>query len=88
MAIAKLVVFSGYVQGVGFRFTAKQVAQRYELTGYVRNRDDGKVEMRMQGEPQDIDDCIADLKEAFAIRDVKTEEADFNSSFKDFGIAL
>ncbi|MEN6386809.1 MAG: acylphosphatase [Phycisphaerales bacterium] len=88
MAIAKLAIFSGYVQGVGFRFTAKQIAHRYELTGYVRNRDDGKVEMRLQGEPQDIEDCIEDLKDTFSCRDVKVEDADFNSSFEDFGIAL
>lgn len=40
------VHFSGYVQGVGFRFTAAHVSRRFSgLTGYVRNLPDGRVEI-------------------------------------------
>ena len=88
MTIAKYIVFSGYVQGVGFRFTAKNIAHRYGLTGYVRNRDDGKVEMFLQGQLEDINSCIEDLRETFAIRDVKIEDTEVNSSYRDFSIAF
>lgn len=88
MTIAKYIIFSGYVQGVGFRFTAKNIARRYELTGYVRNLEDSKVEMHLQGEPEDIEDCIEDLKQSFTIRDVEIKDADVNTSYEDFGIAL
>jgi len=88
MTIAKHILFSGYVQGVGFRFTAKNIAHRYELTGYVRNLDDGRVEMHLQGEPEDIEDCIEDLKQSFTIRDIETKNADVNSSYEDFSITL
>ncbi|MCE5341150.1 MAG: acylphosphatase [Planctomycetaceae bacterium] len=88
MTIAKYIIFSGYVQGVGFRFTAKNIARRYELTGYVRNLEESKVEMHLQGEPEDIEDCIEDLKQSFTIRDVEIKDADVNTSYEDFGIAL
>ena len=39
------VFYSGRVQGVGFRYTAREIACGYELTGYVRNLDDGRVEL-------------------------------------------
>jgi len=86
--IAKHIFFSGRVQGVGFRFTANSVAQRYELTGFVRNTSDGKVELLLQGEPEDIDDCIEDLQQTFAARDVHIEELPFDSSYPDFRITF
>jgi len=45
---AKHIVFSGRVQGVGFRFTCHQIARRYELTGFVKNLPDGSVELLIQ----------------------------------------
>ena len=39
--IGKHLIFVGRVQGVGFRFTAYNVAKRYQLTGMVRNVPDG-----------------------------------------------
>jgi acylphosphatase len=42
------------VQGVGFRFTARHVALGFKVTGTVRNLDDGRVELVVEGEPQEI----------------------------------
>ena len=39
------VFYSGHVQGVGFRYTAKAVAAGFEVTGTVRNLADGRVEL-------------------------------------------
>lgn len=44
--MAKRFVFSGRVQGVGFRDAAKQVALSYEVCGWVKNLPDGTVELR------------------------------------------
>ncbi|PKL45378.1 MAG: acylphosphatase [Planctomycetes bacterium HGW-Planctomycetes-1] len=85
---AKHIFFSGQVQGVGFRFTANSVARRYELSGFVRNTSDGKVELLLQGSGQDIDDCISDLRQTFAIRNIQTEDVPFNSSYEDFRITF
>ena len=43
--VAKHVYYSGRVQGVGFRFTTKQIAAGFEVSGWVKNLDDGRVEM-------------------------------------------
>ena len=47
--IRKRIVFHGRVQGVGFRYTAKYLAQSLELTGWVRNESDGDVTAHFEG---------------------------------------
>ena len=46
--------WEGQVQGVGFRFTNTNLAQARSLTGWVRNMEDGSVEMELQGPPANI----------------------------------
>ena len=46
--------WTGQVQGVGFRFTNTNLAQARSLTGWVRNMEDGSVEMEVQGTPANI----------------------------------
>ncbi|MGH8903133.1 MAG: acylphosphatase [Egibacteraceae bacterium] len=48
------VVVSGQVQGVFFRVTTRDVAERLHLTGWVRNRADGRVEAEFQGAPEAV----------------------------------
>jgi acylphosphatase len=86
--IAKHIFFAGSVQGVGFRFTARQVAQRYGLTGFVRNTHDGRVEMLAQGSQQDVDDAIEDLQQTFSVRNTQIEQVEFDSSYEDFRITF
>jgi acylphosphatase len=88
--VAKQIVFIGRVQGVGFRFTAHRMAQRHQLTGFVRNLPDGTVEMLAQGPARDIDDCIKDIQEYFSdyIRETKTNEISFDPKYKDFRITF
>jgi len=43
---AKQVLYSGRVQGVGFRYTVKRIATGFEVTGWVRNLPDGRVELQ------------------------------------------
>lgn len=47
--IRKRIVFHGRVQGVGFRYNAKYMAQSMGLTGWVKNEYDGTVLMEVQG---------------------------------------
>ncbi|MEE3393442.1 MAG: acylphosphatase [Lachnospiraceae bacterium] len=59
--IRKHLIFHGIVQGVGFRYSATYIASDLGLTGWVRNLDDGTVEMEVQGRPGVIDRLIDDL---------------------------
>lgn len=52
------VFFTGHVQGVGFRYTTVQVAKEFEVTGFVRNLADGRVELQAEGEPGELDAFI------------------------------
>lgn len=47
--VRKHITFYGRVQGVGFRYTAKYLAQSMNLTGWVENEWDGTVTMEVQG---------------------------------------
>ncbi len=53
--LRRTYVFSGHVQGVGFRMTSHRIAENYPIRGYVRNLDDGRVELVVEGEPATLD---------------------------------
>jgi len=55
MVIARKFRLSGLVQGVGFRFFTQRVAARYQVRGYVRNLDDGRVEAWAQGPEKSVE---------------------------------
>ncbi len=64
MNVRKHIFFSGRVQGVGFRYRALEFASRLELTGWVRNTWDDRVEMEVQGEDFLISELIDRLQRA------------------------
>ena len=86
----KRVIFVGRVQGVGFRFTAHRIAQRFHLTGWVRNAMDGTVEMIAQGSDEDINNCIEQIEQALKgyVTQTKIEQAPANPKYKDFKITF
>jgi acylphosphatase len=56
------VLFSGRVQGVGFRYTCRSLAQRFEVAGYVRNLPDGRVELVAEGDRSELDEFISAVR--------------------------
>lgn len=56
-------IFHSCVQGVGFRYTACYTARNYGISGWVRNLDDGSVEMEAEGRTADIDALVDSLKD-------------------------
>ena len=61
--IAKKVFFSGRVQGVGFRYGTKQVAMGFDVTGLVRNLEDGRVELCVMGEMDEVQEFLREIRE-------------------------
>lgn len=74
MQIRKHIIFSGEVQGVGFRYRAFVYAQELGLTGWVINLDDGRVEMEVQGERKQLSRLTDRLRESRWIRILDIEE--------------
>ena len=60
--IRKHIKFYGRVQGVGFRFRAEKSASIYDVIGWIRNNDDGSVEMEAQGSKDNLDNMIDLIK--------------------------
>jgi acylphosphatase len=71
--IARQVIYGGRVQGVGFRVAVKGIARGYEVTGWVKNLPDGRVEMLA---------CAMDSDELHAFLD-GIEESDLASCIKE-----
>lgn len=71
--IRKRIVFSGWVQGVGFRYRARHAAELLGATGWVRNEYDGSVTMEIQGTEEQIDGVILAIERG---RYVKIENMD------------
>ena len=91
MAIAaKNIIFHGRVQGVGFRFTAHRIAIRYNLTGWVRNLPNGNVELFVQGQSEDIKDCLRDIQDSFPgyITETQIQTNQPDPSYTEFKITF
>ncbi len=55
--------FSGRVQGIGFRYSTLQVSKGYEVTGYVKNLLDGRVELEAEGQKSEVEAFLAALQD-------------------------
>src|SRR2546426_1082957 len=52
--------YRGHVQGVGFLYTVRDIARRYEVAGFVRNLPDGRVHLIAEGTADELDALLAD----------------------------
>jgi len=82
------VIFSGHVQGVGFRFTTRQVAQEYEVAGYVQNLADGRVRLEAEGAEAEVGAFVGAVEERMHghIRKVERASARREPVFRGFEI--
>lgn len=82
------VYFSGHVQGVGFRYTTLQVAKEFEVTGFVRNLPDGRVQLEAEGAKTEIEAFLRGLAEAMPgyIRKVERTSERRPAQFEGFAI--
>lgn len=79
--MATHVIVSGRVQGVGFRFAAKQSALEHQLVGWVHNKFDGTVEMEIAGDDEKVEQFLSDVKSGFN-RFIEVENVKFEATSK------
>ena len=80
--------YSGHVQGVGFRYTTHNIAQQHNVLGYVRNLPDGRVELVMEGDEDEIEDVVKNLNRKMScfVRQVVSQVAPATGEFEQFYI--
>ncbi len=79
-----LVHYSGRVQGVGFRYTAKQVAAGYEIVGTVRNLSDGRVELVAEGARDELEAFRQGIRDAGLDGFIRHEDAQWAEARNEF----
>ena len=86
--MAKLVYYSGDVQGVGFRASAAWVARRHAVRGWVRNLADGRVELFADGSPQIVEEFLIDVRDRMAghIENEDLFERDADATLEGFRV--
>lgn len=82
------VFFMGRVQGVGFRYQALQVAKGYEVSGFVMNLPDGRVQLEAEGTKAEVRDFIVAVHERMEgyVRKVEQTETQRAAQFQGFSI--
>jgi len=66
-------IFTGRVQGVGFRATAASIARDHPVSGWVRNEPDGRVRLEAQGEEAAVRRFVGVISETFGGRIVSLD---------------
>ncbi len=86
---ATRVLYEGYVQGVGFRWTTKHLAHGYDVSGWVRNLPDGRVELQVSGEEAEVSAFLRAIRESSVgshISAEQTTEIELANPFRGFRI--
>ena len=81
--------FSGRVQGVGFRYTAEGIALELGLSGWVKNRRDGRVELVCEGAKPDIENLFARIQSSLLGVHIKKTTVNWEKAtceFSDFTV--
>ena len=83
------VYYSGHVQGVGFRYSVKQLSLEFDVTGWVKNLPDGRVEMVVEGERDELETFQAAIPDAGLrrfIRETQSRWSEGTGEFRGFEI--
>ncbi|HEV8544025.1 MAG TPA: acylphosphatase [Verrucomicrobiae bacterium] len=78
------IYYSGKVQGVGFRYTTKDVATGYEVTGIVRNLADGRVELMAEGAREELEVFQQGIRESGLGRLISNERVTWEEARGEF----
>jgi len=79
-----MILYAGRVQGVGFRYTVKITAHGFEITGIVRNLDDGRVELMAEGRQEELEAFLQAIRESEVGRFIRQEQAGWSEAKNEF----
>ena len=84
----RVVHFQGRVQGVGFRYTTRQIAADFLVTGFVENLADGRVRLVCEGASREIDRFLSEIRTQmdYYISAVQTSVEAANGEFSGFTV--
>ena len=71
---ARQVFYEGKVQGVGFRYSVKELARGFDVTGWVRNLADGRVELQIAGDETEVSDFLESIRDSQLKGHIKKEQ--------------
>jgi acylphosphatase len=82
------VYFSGHVQGVGFRYMTLQIAKEFDVSGYVRNLPDGRVELEAEGAPAEVQAFVREVSDRLDAYIRKVERSDATRMARHAGFRI
>ncbi len=82
------VVFRGRVQGVGFRFTVQEISKQFQVTGFVRNEEDGSVRLVAEGLKEEVQRFLHAIQDRMAdfIRSTENHWSEATHRWSQFSI--
>jgi len=83
------VHYSGRVQGVGFRYIVKSLVPGYEVLGTVKNLSDGRVEMVVEGQQEELEEFLQAIRDSGLRSNIQDESivwGEAEDKFKGFKI--
>ena len=78
------VLYSGRVQGVGFRYTVKSLVPGYDVLGIIRNLPDGRVELIVEGKQEELDAFLQAIRDSGLRRNIRDEAIVFGDAQDNF----
>jgi acylphosphatase len=83
------ILYSGRVQGIGFRYTVREIADSLMVCGWVRNLSDGRVEVLAEAEEDVLVIFLEQINGHFSsyIKEVSREWSPASGEFRDFQVA-
>jgi acylphosphatase len=77
-------LYSGHVQGVGFRYAVKTLTTGFEVTGLVRNLPDGRVELVAESAKEELEAFLQAIRESDVGRFIRQEQAHWSEAKNEF----
>ena len=84
-------LFTGRVQGVGFRFMVCRIAERFSVTGFVRNLSNGEVELVAEGAEPELIELIYEIRNSQLKRYIVQDQVTWKTAtgeFNRFGVSF